>query len=241
MCLIARATAVVVVPESRMTTWPGQTKLAAAAAIFSFSRRCNCSFSPRVRIAQRGGVERKRAAVSALQAAHLVQRFQIFANGDERSRETTREVFDHHAAIALRQFKDFAPPLFCKHGFRAGFRFLTFSYYFELGVIAWHKGEAREQGFMPEATIICASANPAMDRRLHMARSDDWRNQSRSNRARASPEEKRPHVAMAARALGARAAWIGFLGGAIGQECARQLEGLDIEVIPVPVASQARA
>jgi 1-phosphofructokinase family hexose kinase len=40
--------------------------------------------------------------------------------------------------------------------------------------------------------------------------------------------------------LGARAAWIGFLGGAIGQECARQLEGLDIEVLSIPVAASTR-
>ena len=142
MCLMARATAVVVVPESRITTWPGRTKLSSRCSNFEFFAAVQLLFFAKRRIAQRRGVERKRAAVSALEAAHLVQRLQIFANGDQRSGETAREVFDHHAAIALRQFEDFAPPLFRKHGFRAGFRILTFSYYFELGVIAWHKGEA---------------------------------------------------------------------------------------------------
>jgi tagatose 6-phosphate kinase len=45
---------------------------------------------------------------------------------------------------------------------------------------------------------------------------------------------------MAARALGANASWIGFLGGAIGEECARQLELLDIEVVAVRTAASTR-
>jgi 1-phosphofructokinase len=92
---------------------------------------------------------------------------------------------------------------------------------------------------MPDATIICASANPAMDRRLHM-RSMAIGEINRAESAQGFAGGKAAHVAMAARALGARAAWIGFLGGAIGQECARQLEGLGIEVISIPVAASTR-
>jgi 1-phosphofructokinase family hexose kinase len=92
---------------------------------------------------------------------------------------------------------------------------------------------------MPDATIICVSANPAMDRRLRM-RSLTIGEINRADSARGSAGGKAAHVAMAARALGARVAWIGFLGGAIGQECARQLQGLDIEVISIPVAASTR-
>jgi 1-phosphofructokinase family hexose kinase len=92
---------------------------------------------------------------------------------------------------------------------------------------------------MPDATIICASANPAMDRRLHMARLTIGEI-NRAQSAQGFAGGKAAHVAMAARALGACAAWIGFLGGAIGQECARQLESLDIEVISIAVAASTR-
>jgi 1-phosphofructokinase family hexose kinase len=92
---------------------------------------------------------------------------------------------------------------------------------------------------MPDATIICASANPAMDRRLHMARLTVGEI-NRAQSAQGFAGGKAAHVAMAARALGARAAWIGFLGGAIGQECARQLEGLDMEVLSIPVVASTR-
>ena len=92
---------------------------------------------------------------------------------------------------------------------------------------------------MPDATIICASGNPAMDRRLHMA-SLAIGEINRAQSAEGFAGGKAAHVAMAARALGARPAWIGFLGGAIGQECARQLQGLDIEVISIPVAAITR-
>ena len=48
----------------------------------------------------------------ALDAAHLVQCFQIFSNGNERSGKTARQIFDYDPAVALRQFQDFSPPLF---------------------------------------------------------------------------------------------------------------------------------
>ena len=76
---------------------------------------------------------------------------------------------------------------------------------------------------MPDATIICVSANPAMDRRLLMA-SLAVGEINRAASAQGLAGGKAAHVAMAARALAAQAVWIGFLGGAIGQECARQME-----------------
>ena len=76
---------------------------------------------------------------------------------------------------------------------------------------------------MPGPTIVCVSANPAMDRRLFME-SLAAGEINRAKSAQGLAGGKAAHVAMAARALEAQAAWVGFLGGAIGQECARQME-----------------
>jgi 1-phosphofructokinase family hexose kinase len=92
---------------------------------------------------------------------------------------------------------------------------------------------------MPRPTIVCVSANPAMDRRLFV----ESMTVGEINRARSAQGlagGKAAHVAMASRALEARPVWVGFLGGAIGQECARQLESLDIRVIAIPTKSSTR-
>ena len=81
---------------------------------------------------------------------------------------------------------------------------------------------------MPGPTIVCLSANPAMDRRLRMA-SLAVGEINRAISAQGLAGGKAAHVAMAARALEAQPVWVGFLGGAIGQECARQMEALDIQ------------
>jgi 1-phosphofructokinase family hexose kinase len=85
---------------------------------------------------------------------------------------------------------------------------------------------------MTPPTIVCLSANPGLDRRVRvpsLAPGDVIRAQS----SLALPGGKAAHVAMAARALGAHSIWIGFLGGAIGQEVAAGLRKLAIEVLPV--------
>ena len=92
---------------------------------------------------------------------------------------------------------------------------------------------------MAGSTIVCVSANPAMDRRLRVAFLEAGE-VNRAKSARGLAGGKAAHVAMAARALGANASWIGFLGGAIGEECARQLELLDIEVVAVRTAASTR-
>jgi len=71
--------------------------------------------------------------VRALEPAHLVERLQVFSNGDQGCGETPRQIFDDDPAIALRQFENFSPPLFRQHRLKSRFRFLTFCYYFELG------------------------------------------------------------------------------------------------------------
>jgi 1-phosphofructokinase family hexose kinase len=80
--------------------------------------------------------------------------------------------------------------------------------------------------------IVCISANPALDRRLRVP----TLTLGETNRAVSTqvfPGGKAAHVAIAAHALGMRAAWIAFLGGAIGEQCASELKLLGVEVIPV--------
>ncbi|MGC1674678.1 MAG: PfkB family carbohydrate kinase, partial [Candidatus Acidiferrales bacterium] len=92
---------------------------------------------------------------------------------------------------------------------------------------------------MPGPTIVCVSANPAMDRRLRVE-SLATGEVNRATSAQGFAGGKAAHVAMATRALNARAAWVGFLGGAIGQECARQLESLGIQVAAIPTVASTR-
>lgn len=87
--------------------------------------------------------------------------------------------------------------------------------------------------------VVCVSANPALDRRLHVP----VLALGEVNRARAAvtmPGGKSAHVAMAAKALGAHAAWIGFSGGASGDENEAGLARLGIEVQPVRTTAETR-
>jgi 1-phosphofructokinase family hexose kinase len=86
---------------------------------------------------------------------------------------------------------------------------------------------------MPGPTIVCLSANPAMDRRLHME-SLAVGEINRATSAQGLAGGKAAHVAMATLALGAHPVWVGFLGGTIGQECARQMESSGIQVVAIP-------
>jgi 1-phosphofructokinase family hexose kinase len=92
---------------------------------------------------------------------------------------------------------------------------------------------------MTVPTIVCVSANPAMDRRLRV-QSLSVGEVNRAVSAQGFAGGKAAHVAMAARALGAAAAWVGFLGGAIGQECAVQLESLGIQVAAINTMASTR-
>jgi 1-phosphofructokinase family hexose kinase len=92
---------------------------------------------------------------------------------------------------------------------------------------------------MPRPTIVCVSANPAMDRRLFVE-SVTVGEINRAKSGQGFAGGKAAHVAMAARALEAQPVWVGFLGGAIGQECARQMESLGIRVVAIPTKSSTR-
>lgn len=87
--------------------------------------------------------------------------------------------------------------------------------------------------------IVCVSANPALDRRLRF----DSLAIGRLNRAKsiqAFPGGKSAHVAMAAHALGARAVWLGFLGGAVGDEVDAKLRELEIEIVRIRTKKSTR-
>src|SRR5277367_5815011 len=92
---------------------------------------------------------------------------------------------------------------------------------------------------MPHPTIVCVSANPAMDRRLFVE-SMTVGEINRAKSAQGLAGGKAAHVAMATRALEAQPVWLGFLGGEIGQECARQMESLGIRVVAIPTKSSTR-
>ncbi|MGH9754458.1 MAG: 1-phosphofructokinase family hexose kinase [Blastocatellia bacterium] len=87
--------------------------------------------------------------------------------------------------------------------------------------------------------ILCVSANPAIDRRLRMERLTVGA-VNRAYSAEAAPGGKAAHVAMAARALGEESLWIGFLGGATGEECERGLTALGIQVNAVRISAATR-
>jgi 1-phosphofructokinase family hexose kinase len=87
--------------------------------------------------------------------------------------------------------------------------------------------------------IVCISANPALDRRLRV-HTLALGETNRALSAEILPGGKAAHVAMAARALGVRAAWIAFLGGAIGEQCANELERIEIEVVSVQTRAPTR-
>ena len=92
---------------------------------------------------------------------------------------------------------------------------------------------------MIAAPIVCVSANPAIDRRLRLDAFEVGRI-NRAKRAEAFAGGKAAHVAMAARALGARTVWLGFLGGATGDQFLRQLRKFKIEIACVRTGGATR-
>src|ERR1700732_3017520 len=96
-----------------------------------------------------------------------------------------------------------------------------------------------EQGPIASPKIVCVSANPAMDRRGYV----DSLIPGEVNRGRnslAMPGGKAAHVAMAAHSMGVEANWIGFLGGAIGEEVEAELRKLAIHVSPIRTSGSTR-
>ena len=88
--------------------------------------------------------------------------------------------------------------------------------------------------------LICISANPAIDRRLRLE-SIAVGGVNRALSAEPFPGGKAAHVAMVAHALGAEVMWVGFLGGAAGEECETGLSALGVPLTIVRTRSETRA
>lgn len=92
---------------------------------------------------------------------------------------------------------------------------------------------------MESGIVLCVSANPALDRQVRVP--DLLLGEvNRATRALPLPGGKAAHVALSTRALGAKPIWIGFLGGAIGKECATELQKLGVETAAIQTKSSTR-
>lgn len=105
-------------------------------------------------------------------------------------------------------------------------------------MVVWHKSTRGASLTIPNS-ILCLSANPALDRRLRLSSLSPGEVQ-RARLAEGFPGGKAAHVAFAAKALGVRVLWVGFLGGSIGKECADGLVSLGVEAIPIPTKAPTR-
>jgi 1-phosphofructokinase family hexose kinase len=88
--------------------------------------------------------------------------------------------------------------------------------------------------------LVCVSANPAIDRRLRLE-SIAVGGVNRVDSAQPFPGGKSAHVAMVAHALALDVTWVGFLGGAAGDECESGLSALGIPVTVVQTRASTRA
>ena len=87
--------------------------------------------------------------------------------------------------------------------------------------------------------LICISANPAIDRRLRLE-SISIGEVNRVLSSQPFPGGKAAHVAMVAKALGVDVMWVGFLGGAAGEECETGLSALGLPLTIVRTRTETR-
>jgi 1-phosphofructokinase family hexose kinase len=87
--------------------------------------------------------------------------------------------------------------------------------------------------------FVCISPNPSIDKRLRLTRLVPGC-VNRATEVRPSPGGKATHVAMVLRALGADPLWIGFAGGASGQELLEGLREIGIKANAVTVQQATR-
>jgi len=100
-----------------------------------------------------------------------------------------------------------------------------------------NKPEADSRGH--SGAFFCVSLNPAIDTRLELNEFQIDR-VNRASEVHRAPGGKAAHVAMALQALGANPTWIGFSGGATGNELLEGLRRLQIEAASVPAAQETR-
>jgi len=113
----ALAMAVVVVPESSITTWPcfyhagsggGDVQLFPAVEFFLF---------PQSGIFQHTLARRQRPAVSAMDPPMPMKYVQVFPDGDLRSVKLFCQVSDQDTAVPVQDFQDHSAALFVQHRF----------------------------------------------------------------------------------------------------------------------------
>jgi 1-phosphofructokinase family hexose kinase len=88
--------------------------------------------------------------------------------------------------------------------------------------------------------LVCISANPAIDRRLRLENIAV----GEINRALSTqplPGGKAAHVAMVAKTLGLDVMWVGFLGGAAGEQCEAGLTECGVPLTVIRTHSETRA
>lgn len=100
-----------------------------------------------------------------------------------------------------------------------------------------NKLEADSRGH--NAAFFCVSLNPAIDTRLVLNEFQIGR-VNRVSEVHRAPGGKAAHVAMALQALGSNPEWIGFSGGATGNELIEGLRRLKIESVSVPTTHDTR-
>ena len=88
--------------------------------------------------------------------------------------------------------------------------------------------------------LVCISANPAIDRRLRLEQIAVGE-VNRALSAQPFPGGKAAHVAMVAKALGIDVMWVGFLGGAAGEQCESGLSGFGVPLTVIRTESETRA
>lgn len=88
--------------------------------------------------------------------------------------------------------------------------------------------------------LVCISANPAIDRRLRLDRIAVGEI-NRALSVQPFPGGKAAHVAMVAKALGVDVMWVGFLGGAAGEQCESGLSACGVPLTVVRTQSETRA
>src|SRR5215510_12010543 len=88
--------------------------------------------------------------------------------------------------------------------------------------------------------LVCISANPAIDRRLRLEQIAVGEI-NRALSAQPFPGGKAAHVAMVAKALGIDVMWVGFLGGAGGDQCESGLSALGVPLTVIRTESETRA
>src|SRR6185503_7930011 len=87
--------------------------------------------------------------------------------------------------------------------------------------------------------LVCISANPAIDRRLRLE-SIAVGEVNRALSAQPFPGGKAAHVAMVAKALSVDVMWVGFLGGAAGEQCESGLSAFGIPLTVIRTQSETR-